>query len=505
MKRTKLVALTAIIATVSALSISTPLVIINSPDQIPPLVTITTPSEDEHLSGIISIYFTATDQQSIIQELQIWIDDVLVQTSTYNYNWDTTQEEEGAHKISCRAKDRTVWGTADVSVIIDNIEEPEPDGIPPNVVITSPNALSNVSGTITITMEATDANGISSYAIYVDSIFTSGSNSYSWDTTQESDGFHTVLCEAFDPSGNNGSDTISVNVNNSQVIPSPPRIFKLMTFNIKESGEDLAYPDWKTVVKEENADIIMFIETGYWDDNSNLKLTQYVNEFNAYFTDEYPYVGYCAQGISYGTDGTAIMSRYPVIAYNQITHVPLDDYTSYDVSHDFYDVEVNVSGTLIHVIGSHLKAMTGSGNEQIREWEQEGIINYMDNLGNISIVYLGDLNSFSPEDWGLNTFQSGLGYGPLSMMVSPYNNPDSGGDYSAYSSTIHSWTDVHRTLNPTDWGVTYPGAYNSRIDFIYVNQLLGSYIVNSTTGDTAHADTGSDHYTVFSYKFTKRV
>ncbi|KKL78248.1 hypothetical protein LCGC14_2026760, partial [marine sediment metagenome] len=37
-------------------------------------------------------------------------------------------------------------------------------------------------------------------------------------------------------------------------------IFKLMTFNIKESGEDLAYPDWKTVVKEENADIIMFIE-----------------------------------------------------------------------------------------------------------------------------------------------------------------------------------------------------------------------------------------------------
>ncbi len=45
-----------------------------------------------------------------------------------------------------------------------------------------------------------------------------------------------------------------------------------MTFNIRESGEDPDYPDWKTVVKEENADIIMFIETGYWDDNSNEKL-----------------------------------------------------------------------------------------------------------------------------------------------------------------------------------------------------------------------------------------
>jgi len=499
MKRTKLVALSAIIATVSALSISTPLIIINSPDQIPPLVTITTPSEDEHLSGIISIYFTATDQQGIIQELQIWIDDILVQTSTYNYNWDTTQEEEGAHTISCRAKDRTVWGTADISITIDNIEEPEPDGIPPHVKILYPTMGSTVSGIVTITMEAIDTNGISSRAIYIDDVYRSGLNSYSWNTTQESDGFHNILCKAADPSNNIGSDTISIRVKNSQISPSPPKIFKLMTFNIKESGEDPAYPDWKTVVKEENADIIMFIETGYWDDNSNQKLNQYLNEFNAYFTDEEPYVGYCTQGITYGTDGAAIMSRYPVISYNQITHVPLDNTTSYDVTHDFFDAEVNVSGTLIHVIGSHLKAMPGAGNEQIREWEQEGIINYMDNLGNMSIVYLGDLNSFSPEDWGLNTFQSGLGYGPLSMMVSPYVNPDNGGDYSAYSSTIHSWADVHRTLNPTDWGVTYPGVYNSRIDFIYVNQLLASYIVNSTTGDTAHAITGSDHLTVDVY------
>jgi len=53
--------------------------------------------------------------------------------------------------------------------------------------------------------------------------------------------------------------------------------------------------------------------------------------------------------------------------------------TSYDATHDFFDVEVNVSGTLMHIIGTHLKAMPGSQNEQRREWEQEGIINYMDN------------------------------------------------------------------------------------------------------------------------------
>ncbi len=498
MKRIKLYALSAIIIITPLSILSALIIVINSPDHISPLVTISTPSEDEHLSGMITISFTATDRQGIIQERQIWIDNVLVKTSSYTYNWDTTQEEDGARTISCRAKDRTVWGTADISVIIDNIEEPEQDGIPPNVVITCPNALSNVSGTITISMEANDANGISSYAIYIDTILISSTNSYSWDTTQETNGSHTIHCEAKDPSDNIGSDTISVTVNNSDIPHDPYEIFKLMIFNIKESGEDPAYPNWKAVVKEENADIIMFIETGYWDDNSNEKLNLYLNEFNAYFTDEDPYIGYCTQGISYGTDGAAIMSRYPVITYNQITHVPLDDYTSYDVTHDFFDVEVIVSGTLIHVIGSHLKAMSGAGNEEIREWEQEGIINYMDNLGNLPIVYLGDLNSFSPEDWGLNDLQSGLGYGPLSMMTPPYNNPETGYDYSPYASLIHEWTDVFRNLNPSDWGITCPG-YDSRIDFIYVNQFIVSYIVNSTTGDTAHAMTGSDHYTVDVY------
>ena len=119
----------------------------------------------------------------------------------------------------------------------------------------------------------------------------------------------------------------------------------------------------------------------------------------------------------------------------------------------------------------------------------------MDSLGNVSIIYLGDLNSFSPEDWGLNNLQTGLGYGPLSMMIPPYSSPETGYDYSPYASSVHEWIDVHRYLNPSGWGITNP-AYDSRIDFIFVNQLLTSKIVNSTTGNTVHALTGSDHYTV---------
>ena len=83
-------------------------------------------------------------------------------------------------------------------------------------------------------------------------------------------------------------------------------------------------------------------------------------------------------------------------------------------------------------------------------------------------------------------------------MVPPYINPENAVDYTSYSSTIHSWTDVHRTLNPTDWGITNP-EWDSRIDFIYVNQFLAPYLVNSTTGDTVHASSGSDHYTIDVY------
>ncbi|KKN54186.1 hypothetical protein LCGC14_0594790 [marine sediment metagenome] len=95
----------------------------------------------------------------------------------------------------------------------DNISQ-EQDTILPNVIILSSIQDSTVSSTILIDMNATDANGISSYAIYIDGVFRSGTKSYSWDTTQDGDGIHTILCEATDPFGNTGSDLISIIVDN---------------------------------------------------------------------------------------------------------------------------------------------------------------------------------------------------------------------------------------------------------------------------------------------------
>ncbi len=331
------------------------------------------------------------------------------------------------------------------------------------------------------------------YSIYIDNTLFSETNSTVWNTTQFSDGPHTLLAKAVSTSGYVNETEIVVIVDN--YINDPPSdIFKLMTYNIDGGGQN---PDWKEVVYEENPDIMVCIETGIWDDSNNMRLRRYVNDFNMHFYEEAPFRGYTSQVYTDTYSGEAILSRYPIIDFIDIPSVILDDNSTYMVTHPFIDGVVNISGTVTHFIGTHLKAMgdTQSSNNTLRRvLEQQGIINYMDELGDVPIIYLGDINSFSPFDTGDLAPIGDLGYGPLTMLLCP-DDPV----YGQYSSTIHTFTDVFRTLNPTEIGHTYghtDSRYNSRIDYIIVNQFFAESLINSTTGDTPHANTGSDHYSV---------
>ncbi len=368
------------------------------------------------------------------------------------------------------------------------------DVTPPSVTILSPANGSTVSGTVTVSIEATDSSGITSYEILIDGVLQSTSTSYSWDTTTYSDDSHTITARAQDGAGNWGEAVHLVTVNNTNTLPPSPstEAYKVMLYNIEASG---ANADWKQVVKEENPDLVIFVETGTWDDNNNALLNQYVDEFNAYFVNEAPYQGVVTQGISFSTSGEAVMSRFPILSTNQLPTVTLDNGTVYDVSHDFLEVVVDIGGTAVHVIAGHLKCCSGATNENKRERAQEGIINYIDSLGNVPVIYLADFNSFSPQDVGSLAPKGDLGYGPMSMML----KDDTFGAYSQYGSTLNNFTDVFRTLNPNDPGYTYGHQnplYESRIDFILVNQYFDGLLINSTVGDTPTANTGSDHYAV---------
>ena len=268
---------------------------------------------------------------------------------------------------------------------------------------------------------------------------------------------------------------------------------KILTYNIEASGID---PDWKEVIKEENPAIIVFVETGDWDDATNdgfgiSEFTSLVTELNGYFPQEDPYEAYTAQDIWYETSGEGVFSRFPVIDFVQLHTLTLDDGSSWVPSHDFIDAKINVTNVVIHVIGAHLKCCSGTTEVMKRENAQEGINNYMDSLGDVPIMYMGDLNTFSPEDTGTLAPNGDLGYTVIPMLTDPSN---------LKACEIHTFFDVYRTLNPTYPGYSYIDyRYSSRIDFIFANSFFSGRFINSTVGDTESAATGSDHFTVDAY------
>jgi len=91
---------------------------------------------------------------------------------------------------------------------------------PPTVSISSPANGATVSGTISVSGSASDALGVSSVQVQVDSgAFSSASGTTSWtfslDTTSLSNAAHTLTARATNTSGLTASSTISVNVSNS--------------------------------------------------------------------------------------------------------------------------------------------------------------------------------------------------------------------------------------------------------------------------------------------------
>lgn len=93
------------------------------------------------------------------------------------------------------------------------------DRDPPTVTITNPAGGSTVFGSIDVDASATDDVGVIRVEFFVDgslvSTDTSAPFGFTLDTTTLTDGSHTILARAFDAEGKTGTDTITVNVNNT--------------------------------------------------------------------------------------------------------------------------------------------------------------------------------------------------------------------------------------------------------------------------------------------------
>ncbi len=283
---------------------------------------------------------------------------------------------------------------------------------------------------------------------------------------------------------------ITVNANTvttTHSLTSSSRVIKIMCYNIQDSGRA---PEFLDVLKEENADIIMLDETDTFGLKSNEKLTEVVNELNNYFVNEDPY-----QGSTFTYCDETFISRFPIIETQLVKPLILDDGTEYTFYRDPLHAVVEVGETNIHLIGVHFKCCGDirepgvSDEDESRKDSMEGIINYIDTLGDVPVIYLGDFNSYSPFDTGeLSANVANLGSGPIDMLLNE-SNP--------HASKIHTWIDSYRELNPHDQGYSYIDAiYQSRIDFIFVNKFFEDKLINATVGDTPSAAIGSDHFTL---------
>ena len=93
------------------------------------------------------------------------------------------------------------------------------DTTPPTVSFLFPRAGQMVRGSTVVIASATDTTSVSKVEFYLDGALkatdTTSSYSFSWGTTQGSDGAHTLMTKAYDLAGNSTSRSISVTVDNT--------------------------------------------------------------------------------------------------------------------------------------------------------------------------------------------------------------------------------------------------------------------------------------------------
>ena len=187
-----------------------------------PIVSITSPADGSTVSGTVIITANASDNDGFVTQVEFFVDGASVGVDNDGFNgwsasWDSTTDSDGTHSISAEATDNDANTSLDnVSVTVDNIDDL------PSVSITNPNNGSTVSGTVTITADASDDKGVTQVEFFVDGasvgVDNDGSNGWSasWDSTiTADDSTHFISAEATDTIGQTKNDSINVTVNNS--------------------------------------------------------------------------------------------------------------------------------------------------------------------------------------------------------------------------------------------------------------------------------------------------
>ncbi|WP_164821292.1 Ig-like domain-containing protein [Paenibacillus koleovorans] len=190
-------------------------------DTTPPTVSVTAPTSGATVSGSITLSANASDNVGVVG-VQFRVDGSNVgaedTVSPYSISYSTLGLSNGSHTITAVARDAAgnTTTSSGVTVTVSNS-----DTTPPTVSVTAPTSGATVSGTITLSANASDNVGVVGVQFRVD-----GSNvgaedtvspySISYSTLGLSNGSHTITAVARDAAGNTTTSSgVTVTVSNS--------------------------------------------------------------------------------------------------------------------------------------------------------------------------------------------------------------------------------------------------------------------------------------------------
>ena len=189
-----------------------------SNDVMAPTVGITSPGSSSTVSGTVTIAANATDDVAV-SRVEFYQNGVLLgSTSAAPYEGTDLVQSSITYTLTAKAYDAVgnVGQSQSTTVTVAN------DTTAPTVGITSPAASSTISGTVAITVDATDNVGVNRVEYYQNGKLLATTNaapySFNWSTKSVSDGSYTLTAKAFDDAGNVASSaSVSVNVSNATI------------------------------------------------------------------------------------------------------------------------------------------------------------------------------------------------------------------------------------------------------------------------------------------------
>lgn len=193
-----------------------------SADQQAPTASITSPTGGT-LSGTVAVHVSATDNTAVTR-VDLLVDGKVVlsdASAPYAFSWNTTTVANGSRTLQAKAYDAAgnVGTSSSRSVTVSN------DKTAPTVSISSPAAGSTLSGTVSVSMSASDNKAVTRVDLLVDGKVvasdTTSPYAISWNTATVANGSRTLQAKAYDAAGNVGtSASRSVTVSNDKTAPT---------------------------------------------------------------------------------------------------------------------------------------------------------------------------------------------------------------------------------------------------------------------------------------------